>query len=161
MKYNRDQLIQKLIAHEGMVLKVYQDTLGIDTIGIGRNLKGRGINQDELEYMGMKSIDAVYKLGITEKDAIFLANNDVDIVEEELLRIHPIVDELDEVRQIVLVDMAFNLGVPRLCKFKNMWAAVYDGDYDKAAVEMLDSRWATQVKSRAIVLSNAMREGVL
>lgn len=160
MKYNRDKLIEKLIAHEGMVLKVYQDTLGIDTVGIGRNLKGRGISQNELEYMGMKSIDAVYKLGITERDAIFLANNDVDIVEEELLRAHPIVNDLDEVRQIVLVDMAFNLGVPRLCKFKNMWAAVYAGDYDKAAVEMLDSRWATQVKSRAIVLSNAMRNGV-
>jgi lysozyme len=57
------------------------------------------------------------------------------------------------------MDMAFNMGVPRLCKFKRMWAAIYDGDYTTAAVEMLDSRWATQVGTRAIKLSKAMEEG--
>ena len=55
--------------------------------------------------------------------------------------------------------MAFNMGVPRLCKFKKMWAAVYDDDYSTAAKEMLDSRWATQVKGRATKLANAMHNG--
>jgi lysozyme len=55
--------------------------------------------------------------------------------------------------------MAFNMGVPRLNKFKKMWAAVHDGDYPTAAKEMLDSRWATQVKGRAVKLSNAMHNG--
>ena len=118
MKYDKDLLMQKLVAHEGMRLDVYKDTLGINTIGIGRNLDDQGITKDELDWMDYPSIEYVYSDGITEADAIYLAQNDVQIVEEELLRAHPCVDRLDAVRQLVLVDMAFNLGVPRLSKFK-------------------------------------------
>jgi lysozyme len=57
--------------------------------------------------------------------------------------------------------MGFNLGVPRLNKFKNMWKAVHDRDFSLAAVEMLDSRWASQVGQRAVRLANAMRDGEL
>jgi lysozyme len=57
------------------------------------------------------------------------------------------------------MDMAFNMGVPRLCKFKNMWAAIYDGNYEIASLEMMDSRWAKQVGSRAVKLSDAMKAG--
>jgi lysozyme len=63
------------------------------------------------------------------------------------------------VRQLIVMDMAFNMGVPRLCKFKKMWAAIEAGDFDTASVEMLDSRWARQVKSRATKLSDAMKTG--
>ena len=159
MKYDKDLLMQKLVAHEGMRLDVYKDTLGINTIGIGRNLDDRGITKDELDWMDYPSIEYVYSDGITEADAVYLAQNDVQIVEGELLRAHPCVEDLDAVRQLVLVDMAFNMGVPRLCKFKKMWAAVHDEDYPTAAKEMLDSRWATQVKGRAVKLSNAMHNG--
>ena len=158
MKYNKSILIQKLIDHEGLVLQVYQDTLGIDTIGIGRNLEDRGITDSELEDMGI-TLDHVYEFGITEADAILLAENDVEIVEDELLRAHPCVDRLDAVRQLVLMDMAFNMGVPRLLKFKKMWAAVHDNDFATAAKEMLDSRWANQVKSRSTKLAHAMHTG--
>ena len=65
MKYNSSHFLDKLIEHEGMVLKVYQDTLGIDTIGIGRNLKDRGISKEELDYMDIPNIDVVYEHGIT------------------------------------------------------------------------------------------------
>ena len=159
MKYDKDLLMQKLVAHEGMRLDVYKDTLGINTIGIGRNLDDRGITKDELDWMDYPSIEYVYSDGITEADAIYLAQNDVQIVEEELLRAHPCVDRLDAVRQLVLVDMAFNLGVPRLCKFKKMWAADEAEDFPTAAKEMLDSRWANQVKSRATKLAHAMHHG--
>ena len=159
MKYDREKLVEKLIQHEGLVLQVYQDSLGIDTIGIGRNLKDRGISKEELDYMDIPSMAVVYEHGITEADARYLAQNDVQIVEEELLAAHPCVENLDAVRQLVLVDMAFNLGVPRLCKFKNMWNAIHDSNYEAAAKEMLDSRWATQVKGRAIKLANAMHNG--
>ena len=159
MKYNRDNLIEKLIAHEGLRLDVYQDTLGINTIGIGRNLDDRGISKDELDWMDYPTIEHVFSDGITEADAMYLAQNDVQIVEEELLRAHPCVEELDAVRQLVLVDMAFNMGVPRLCKFKKMWAAVEAEDFPTAAKEMLDSRWAKQVKGRATKLANAMHNG--
>ena len=159
MKYDREDLVNKLITHEGLRLQVYKDTLGIDTIGIGRNLKDRGITDEELEWMDIPSIDTVYEHGITEADAMYLAQNDVQIVEEELVRAHPCVEELDAVRQLVLVDMAFNMGVPRLSKFKKMWAAIHENKFDVAAKEMLDSRWATQVKSRSTKLAHAMHHG--
>jgi len=159
MKYNREDLVNKLIKHEGLRLQVYKDTLGIDTIGIGRNLEDRGITEEELDWMDIPSVDTVYEHGITEADAMYLAQNDVQIVEQELLRAHPCVENLDAVRQLVLIDMAFNLGVPRLCKFKKMWAAVHAKQFDVAAKEMLDSRWATQVKSRSTKLAHAMHHG--
>ena len=159
MKYNRENFVNKLIAHEGLRLQVYQDTLGIDTIGIGRNLEDRGITKEELDWMDMPNMDAVYEHGIREADAMYLAQNDVQIVEEELLRTHPCVEDLDAVRQLVVMDMAFNMGVPRLCKFKKMWNAIHENKFDIAAKEMLDSRWAIQVKSRAVKLSNAMHNG--
>jgi lysozyme len=159
MKYNRDDLIEKLIQHEGLRLQVYEDSLGIATIGIGRNLEDRGITPEELEWMDIPNMAIVHTMGITEADAMYLARNDVQIVEEELLRAHPCVDRLDAVRQLVLIDMAFNLGVPRLCKFKKMWAAVEAEDFSTAAKEMLDSRWANQVKSRSTKLAHAMHHG--
>ena len=159
MKYNAENFVNKLIAHEGLRLQVYKDTLGIDTIGIGRNLEDRGITKEELDWMDIPSMDAVYEYGITEADAMYLAKNDVQIVEEELVRAHPCVEELDAVRQLVLMDMAFNMGVPRLCKFKKMWAAVHENKFDVAAKEMLDSRGANQVKSRSTKLAQAMHHG--
>ena len=159
MKYDRQDLINKLIVAEGLRLQVYKDTLGIDTIGIGRNLEDRGITKEELDDLDIPSIDHVYEYGITEADAVYLAENDVQIVEEELVRAHPCVDRLDSVRQLILIDMAFNMGVPRLCKFKKMWAAVEAEDFPTAAKEMLDSRWSRQVKGRATKLTNAMHNG--
>ena len=151
--------MEKLIAHEGLRLQVYKDSLGIATIGIGRNLEDRGITPEELEWMDIPNIAIVHTMGITEADAMYLAQNDVQIVEEELLRSHPCVENLDAVRQLVLVDMAFNMGVPRLGKFKKMWAAIHENNFEEAAKEMLDSRWANQVKSRSTKLAHAMHTG--
>ena len=159
MKYNKDLVMEKLIAHEGLRLQVYEDSLGIATIGIGRNLEDRGITPEELEWMDIPNMAIVHTMGITEADAMYLAQNDVQIVEEELLRSHPCVENLDAVRQLVLVDMAFNMGVPRLGKFKKMWAAIHENNFDEAAKEMLDSRWANQVKSRSTKLAHAMHTG--
>ena len=160
MKYNREALIDQLILHEGMKLEVYKDHLGIDTIGIGRNLEDRGITDGELAFMNMLKAE-IYEQGITETHARFLLSNDIDIVEKELVASHPCTAGLDDVRCRVLLDMAINLGMPRLNKFKNMWKAVHDRDFSLAAVEMLDSRWASQVGQRAVHLSTAMREGEL
>jgi lysozyme len=151
--------MEKLIAHEGLRLQVYEDSLGIATIGIGRNLEDRGITPEELEWMDIPNMAIVHTMGITEADAMYLAQNDVQIVEKELLRSHPCVENLDAVRQLVLVDMAFNMGVPRLGKFKKMWAAIHENNFEEAAKEMLDSRWANQVKSRSTKLAHAMHTG--
>lgn len=130
--------IEQLIVHEGFELMPYTDTVGKITIGVGRNLTDRGISEDE---------------------AIYLLKNDISLHKEELERTFPIVQSLDSVRYYVLLDMAFNMGIPRLQKFRRMWTYIQTSDYDKAAIEMLDSRWATQVGRRAKNLSIQMRTG--
>ena len=95
MKYDLNTFVSKLRLHEGLELRVYKDSLGIDTIGIGRNLEGRGISKTELDHMDFPSINAVYEHGITEADAYYLASNDIAIVEDELARAKPCVYDLD------------------------------------------------------------------
>lgn len=158
MKYDRDELVKMVALHEGIVLNVYQDHLGINTVGIGRNLDDRGITDGELLFMN-KTIDDVYDDGLTEEEAYYLCMNDIAIVEKELLDSKPIVNQLSAVRQMVLVDMAFNMGVPRLRLFKNMWMAIEKVNYPLACEEMIDSRWASQVGNRAMKLSLAMKNG--
>jgi lysozyme len=158
MKYNRDELVKMIAIHEGIVLNVYQDHLGIDTVGIGRNLQDRGITDGELSFIN-KTMDEVYENGLTEEEAYYLCMNDIAIVEKELLANKPVVNQLNAVRQMVLIDMAFNMGVPRLMKFKNMWLAIEKVNYQLANEEMIDSRWAGQVGSRAMKLSLAMKNG--
>ena len=159
MKYNASHFLDKLVEFEGLVLTVYKDTLGIDTIGIGRNLKDRGISKEELEYLDIPNMDVIYEHGLTEADARYLALNDIAIVENELCRVHKCVEDLDSVRQLILMDMAFNMGVPRLCKFKLMWNAIHEKNWEAASREMLNSRWARQVGRRAKILSEAMASG--
>jgi len=158
MKYDINEFIKMVAKHEGIVLEPYRDSLGISTIGIGRNLEDRGITDGELNYIG-KTMEEVLEKGLTEEEAYYLCMNDIAIVEKELLDRKPIVNQLNDVRQMVLVDMAFNMGVPRLMKFKNMWAAIETEDYALACEEMIDSRWANQVGNRAMKLSLAMKNG--
>lgn len=158
LSFNTTVLIKQLVKHEGLMLKVYQDSLGIDTIGIGRNVKDRGFSELELHVIA-KTVEEIYEKGITEEDAYFLLQTDISIVEKELSKVKPIIEHIDSVRQLVLMDMAFNMGVPRLCKFINMWAALEQYNYNKAAEEMLDSRWARQVKTRAVKLAHSMQHG--
>tara|TARA_B100000497_G_scaffold96585_1_gene108537 strand:- start:59 stop:544 length:486 start_codon:yes stop_codon:yes gene_type:complete len=158
MKYDRDELVKMIAIHEGIVLNVYQDHLGIDTVGIGRNLEDRGITDGELSYIN-KTMDDIYDNGLTEEEAYYLCMNDIAIVEKELLENKPVVNQLSDVRQMVLVDMAFNMGVPRLMKFVNMWLAIEKVNYPLACEEMIDSRWASQVGNRAMKLSLAMKNG--
>jgi lysozyme len=161
MKYDSHKLVEMLIADEGMELQVYTDSLDIDTIGVGRNLEDRGLTDEELQHLGYTSLQDVYMNGLTLYGARYLLRNDIAIVEKELCRAHSCVEELDEARQMVCINMAFNLGMPRLNRFKKMWAAIYEGDYGTAALEMLDSKWADQVKGRALRLSNIMKTGTL
>ena len=138
MKYDMTALEDQLIDHEGLELKPYQCTADKLTIGVGRNIEDRGITEDEARY---------------------LLKNDIKIVEDELLEKKPVVAGLDAVRQRVLVDMGFNLGIPTLLKFQNMWAAIEEEDFETAADEAMDSRWAKQVGRRAERLCQAMATG--
>ena len=133
-----DRLKEQIKLHEGVEKKVYLDTEGIETIGVGRNLRDRGLSNDEIEY---------------------ILDNDIAICEEELINNFEWYPELDEIRKRVLIDMVFNLGMPKLKQFAKMLSAVELKDWPEAASQMLDSRWAEQVGSRATRLSEMMESG--
>jgi lysozyme len=135
---NLQLLWEQLIQHEGLRLKPYRCSAGKLTIGIGRNIED---------------------VGITEEEALVLLGNDIARVISDLDRNVPTFSGLDEIRKRVLVDMCFNLGISRLMKFRRMLAALEVSDYAQAAVEMMDSRWARQVGSRAERLKHMMKTG--
>lgn len=138
---NMFKLHQQLIQHEGLRLSAYQDSLGYWTIGVGR------------------LIDARAGGGITEDEAIELLDNDIVAKQVDLDRELSWWWDLDEVRQMVLIDMCFNMGIRRLLTFKTTLALIKAGKYEQAAQAMLKSKWATQVKGRATRLAEMMRTG--
>ena len=91
--------------------------------------------------------------------ALLLLHNDIDRVRRELDKSLPWWRNLSDVRQKVLISMAFNLGMGRLLQFNRMLSALQDGDYTAAAEEMLSSVWANQVGTRAIELADMMENG--
>lgn len=131
-------LKDELIRDEGMRLHPYRCTAGKLTIGVGRNIEDNGI---------------------TEEEALFLLGSDIRHLLEELDARWPWWRTMTDARQRALVNMAFNMGAPTLAKFKNMLAALEAGDYDRAATEALDSKWARQVGRRADRIANMIREG--
>ena len=131
---------KQLIIHEGVRLKPYKCPAGKLTIGIGRNIEDNGISQEEAEY---------------------LLDNDIARVTKEITSRYQWFSELNPVRQAVIIDMVFNLGISRFSKFKNTIAYIEDADYTKAATEMLDSQWAKQVGNRAKTLARQMRTGAI
>ncbi len=135
---DKKRLYEQLELHEGKKSKPYKDTVGKLTIGIGRNLDDRGI---------------------TEEEIIFLFGTDVALVEKELDKNLRWWRDMSEVRQRVLADMCFNLGITKLLTFKNTLEAMRVGRYNDAASGMLNSLWAKQVKGRAVRLANMMRTG--
>ncbi len=134
-----DRIKEQLVRHEGLRLKPYRCTAGKLTIGIGRNLDDCGISQSE---------------------AYVMLINDIMNCEKQLqAKIPDIYNGLDEVRKSVLLNMCFNLGISGLLGFKNTLAFVKAGDWERAANNMLVSKWAKQVGRRAIELSELMRKG--
>lgn len=136
-------LYDRLERHEGESLFPYKDTTGHLTIGIGRNLDGRGISHEEAKY---------------------LLANDVNRVSHELDVDLPWWRGLDQVRQSVLAEMAFNLGTAELLTFKEFLGFVRGGLYNEAAEDMLNTLWARQVGKgpgqRAYNLSEMVRTGI-
>jgi len=126
--------------HEGLRLKAYQDTVGVWTIGYGTNLQ-------ELEITPMLAEDLLQRgLDTAINDAETWAGEDTW-------------DALSATRKAVLIDMAYNMGLPTLMQFKNTRRHLQAGEYDDVAEHMLDSKWARQVGQRAQTLAQQMREG--
>jgi len=94
-------------------------------------------------------------------EAYQLLDNDLDYHLTSLNQKLNFFNELDDSRKCVLIDMSVNLGINKLFEFVNFITALDSGDYDKAAEEMLESKWAKQVPNRANELANIMRTGKL
>lgn len=126
---------------ESEVLHAYQDHLGYWTIGVGiliDSRKGGGLLPEESE---------------------FIFRNRLRLIEAELADRIPWITKLDPARRGVLLNMAYQMGISGLMGFKKTLATVESGHYQKAAVEMLGSKWAQQTPARAHRLSQQMRTG--
>ncbi len=138
------KLQRLLVLHEGMILHRYKCPAGKVTIGVGHNLEARPLDLPET---------------ITEQQALAILEDDIEDVRQELIHALPWVASMDEVRQAVLLDMGFNLGVPGLLKWKNTLAAVKTGNWVAASANMGLSKWYSQVGDRAKRLMQMMVSG--
>ncbi|MBE3087291.1 MAG: hypothetical protein IMZ64_13870 [Bacteroidetes bacterium] len=126
-------LIDDIKLNEGFRGLVYKDTLGFDTIGYGT------------------------KLPLTEEEGELILQHRLGEKIEELNQRMPLYRTLPIDKRQIIAEMAYQLGVSGVINFKNMWKALGRGDYNSAAVEMLDSRWAKQTPTRAKKLAEKMR----
>lgn len=122
---------------EGVRLKIYRDTVGKQTIGVGRNLDDLGLSDDEVDY---------------------LLANDIKRCTAELDTALPWWRDMPEPRQRGLLNMAFNLGTPTLLTFRKMLTALRLGDGETAARHALDSKWARQVGARSSRIAALFRQ---
>lgn len=132
-----NSLIGRVKLHEGKRNFPYRCTAGKLTIGYGRNIEDVGITDEEAEYLLL---------------------HDLENAEREASKLD-CYKKLNQNRKDILIEMVLNLGYPRLCGFKKMIQALDRGDYDGAANEMLDSKWARDVGDRANTLAYFMRIG--
>ena len=140
---NIEALREQLKIDEGVKYEIYKDHLGYPTFGIGHL-----ITENDPEHGKPDGTE------ISEERVNEVFETDVAKFVSESKILFPDLDDLPDVAQQVIVNMAFNMGRPRLSKFKNFIAGVNDRDWTRAAEEMMDSRWATQVGDRAIRLRN-------
>ena len=143
---NIDQLRKELEVDEGVKYEIYNDHLGYPTFGIGHLV----IDNDP-EY-GQEVGTSVSEDRVAEA-----FDNDVETVIDDCKKLYPDFDELPEECQLIIANMMFNMGRPRLSKFKGMKAGVDSQDWNKAADEMIDSAWYRQVPNRAGRLVKRMR----
>lgn len=132
---------EQLERDEGCVLHVYPDHLGYWTLGIGR------------------LVDKRKGGGITREEALYLLRNDIQKIEFALLENLPWTAQMDRVRYYALVNMAFNMGIKSLLGFKNTLKAVKRGDWEEAAIGIMNSLYAVQVPKRAERLAKQMLTG--
>jgi lysozyme len=155
--YDRAVLEAELIRDEGERLKAYKDTKGKWTIGIGRNL-------DDVGTVPLTRTKAdVLANGINQVEVDQLFAYDINRTANDLDSHLPWWRKLDPVRQRVMLNMCFNMGIGNaqhgLCSFVNTLGLVQRGEYSRAADAMPNSEWAREVGIRAQRLANMMRNG--
>ena len=144
---------ENLKKHEGFRSKVYKCTAGKDTIGYGYNIAANPLRLPPNE------IKSFYEVGISVVRAEQLLKQCCNQVESSLSKELDFYDNLDLNTKYVLLNMAYNLGVQGLLGFKTTLGLIKQGKYNEASVQMLNSKWAEQVKGRATELSTILRTG--
>ena len=142
--------------HEGRKNKVYKDSLGIPTIGIGYNLRNATAKQD-LAKVGANLKEVLRGKQLSEDQVNELFRMSLDRALKDAKSYYPEFDKLPDAAKGVLVDMSFNLGLTKLKGFKDLKSALGRGNYNAAADAMIDSAWYRQVKTRGVRLVNIMR----
>ena len=139
-----DRLLESVKKHEGYRNKVYLDTLGKRTVGVG-HLCVEDFWEDDKEY------EESFLMEILQKDLQEAIRG-----AKELMNEHGCAD-IDERAEEILIEMVFQLGRTGVKKFKNMWKALAEHNYLGASFEMLDSRWAKQTPNRAKDMADQMK----
>ena len=144
---NKDQLRQELADDEGCKYEIYLDHLNLPTFGIGHL-----ITESDPEFGQPIGTE------VSEERVRKAFNLDVAVTIDECKVLYNDFDDLPEEAQLVICNMMFNMGRPRLSKFKGMKAGVDARDWNRAADEMVDSRWHDQVPNRAKRLVKRIRD---
>ena len=139
--------------HEGFRNKVYKCTAGKDTIGYGYNIAANPLKLSALE------IRSFYDIGITEAKAEVLLKLCCNMMESQLTKELNWFNDLDSNSRYVILNMSYNIGVRGLLGFHTTLSLIKDGKLAEASTQMLRSKWANQVKIRAIELSTILRTG--
>jgi lysozyme len=134
----RSDLRRQLIRHEGLKLKPYRDSVGLLTIGVGRNLE---------------------HVGISHEEAMLLLDHDIDRSVLACVEAFGWFAGLDEIRQRAVVDLVFNMGIGGFQRFVNTIKLIEAKDYDAAADNLMMSRWFSQVGTRGPRIVAMMRTG--
>jgi|TARA_X000001388_G_scaffold41838_1_gene29454 lysozyme len=135
------KLVEMIKRHEGVRTHAYKCSANMITVGVGRNLDengGLGLSEDEIDY---------------------LLENDIARVKNELANTYFWFNGINEARQDAMIDICFNLGLTRLRGFVKALEAMSREQFDIAADEFMDSKWAQQVGTRAIRVTDMIRSG--
>tara|TARA_B100000287_G_scaffold122477_1_gene114348 strand:+ start:21932 stop:22345 length:414 start_codon:yes stop_codon:yes gene_type:complete len=131
-----ENLKKTLIEDEGLELKLYQCTSGKNSIGVGRNLDDRGISHET---------------------AMQMLEEDIEIVQHEIKENINFFHTLPDIVQQAICNLVFNMGMPRYLQFKRHLVHLRNHDFDKAADELLDSKYASQLPNRSKRVADMIR----
>ena len=140
MEYDMEKLLETLKRHEGVKHHAYRDSLGVLTIGCGRNIS------DSRRHHG---------LGLSDAEIDYMLQNDIERTIKELSSEYAWFNDLEEgARRDAIINMHFNLGRLRFATFKRAIAHMEKANHKEAATEFLHSKWAKQVKGRALEVTD-------
>ena len=143
---NIDKLREELKVDEGVKYEIYLDHLGLPTFGIGHLVLDSDVEHGQ--EVGTP---------VSEDRVVEAFASDVDVVLKDCVTLYPDFETLPEEVQLIIANMMFNMGRPRLSKFKGMKRGVDARDWHQAAMEMVDSNWYKQVTNRAQRLVDRMQ----